>query len=244
MTTHWETLTVGGNAMKALLAEPDDKGAHPGVVVVMGRTGIDDALQEQVADLGARGFVTIAPDMFHREDPDAADYDTANTRVLDDNIEKDVNTAIQYLREHTGAGGGPIGIVGFCMGGRISYLMAVRNREIKAAAVYYGGSIMLARGEGPSPFEHSSQITCPIIGFFGLDDTNPSPDDVNKIDAELTRLGKVHEFHSYERAGHAFMGKGRASYREHAAKDAWPKTLAWFDRYLTAGKVENNAAAG
>lgn len=243
MGTRWDTLKVDGNDMKTLLAEPDGKGPHPGVVVVMGRTGIDTALQEQVADLGTHGFVAIAPDMFHREDPDAPDFDTANTRVLDDNIEKDVNTAIKYLREHTTVRGGPVGIVGFCMGGRISYLMAVRNREIQAAAVFYGGGIMQPRGEGPAPYEQSSQITCPIIGFFGLDDTNPSPEDVKQIDAELTRLKKPHEFHSYKGAGHAFMGKGRGSYREHAALDAWPKALTWFDRYLSQ-KVENTAAAG
>ena len=243
MSSHWETLAVDGNEMKALLAEPDAGGKNAGVVVVMGRTGIDEALREQVADLGAHGFVAIAPDMFHREDPNAPDYDTANTRVLDDNIEKDINTAIQYLRKHTSVGDGPIGIVGFCMGGRISYLMAVRNPELKAAIVYYGGGVMKARGDGPSPFEQSARITCPIQGFFGLEDKNPSPEDVQKIDAELTRRNKLHEFHSYEGAGHAFMGKGRASYREHAAKDAWPRTLAWFDKYLTSGRAETAAAS-
>lgn len=242
MAQHWETLKVERSDMKALVAEPDGKEASAGVVVVMGRTGIDEALQEQVADLSANGFAAIAPDMFHREDPNAPDYETANTRVLDDNIEKDINTAIEYLRTHTAVGGGPVGIVGFCMGGRISYLMAVRSQEIKAAVVYYGGGIMQARGDGPAPFEQSSRISCPVAGFFGRDDKNPSPADVQKIDAELTRLGKIHEFHSYEGAGHAFMGKGRPSYREHAAKDAWPKTLAWFQRYLNGAGVETTAA--
>jgi len=241
MGQHWEALKVAGNEMKALVAEPDGNQASAGIVVVMGRTGIDEALREQVADLAANGFAAIAPDMFHREDPNAPDYDTANTRVLDDNIEKDVNTAIEYLRTHTAVGDGPVGIVGFCMGGRISYLMAVRNQELKAAAVYYGGGIMKARGEGPSPFEQSDRITCPVAGFFGRDDVSPSPEDVQKIGAELGRLGKVHEFHSYDGAGHAFMGKGRGSYREDAAKDAWPKTLTWFQRYLGGG-VETAAA--
>lgn len=242
MSQRWETLKVDGSEMKALVAEPDGKDTCPGIVVVMGRTGIDAALQEQLADLGAHGFVAIAPDMFHREDPNAPDYETANTRVLDDNIEKDINTAIEYLRKHTRVGQEPVGIVGFCMGGRISYLMAVRNPELEAAAVYYGGGIMQARGGGASPFEQSARISCPIAGFFGLDDKNPSPADVKKIDAELTRLGKLHEFHSYEGAGHAFMGKGRSSYREHAARDAWPKTLAWFQRHLGPERVARAAA--
>ena len=83
MSTHWETLKVDGDDMKAFVGEPDTTGRHPGIVVVMGRTGIDEALQGQVADLAAHGFVSIASDMFHREDPNAPDYDTANMRVLD-----------------------------------------------------------------------------------------------------------------------------------------------------------------
>ena len=168
--------------MKAFVAEPDTTGRHPGVVVVMGRTGIDEALQEQVADLAARGFVSIAPDMFHRENPNPPNYGTANMRVLDINNEKDVNVAI-------------------------SYLMATRRTEVKAAAVFYGGNIMKPRGDGPSPFEQTANISCPVIGLFGLEDENPSPVDVQKIDAELTRLGKVHEFHSNPDAGHAFMAR-------------------------------------
>ncbi len=234
MSTHWETLKVDGNDMKTLVGEPDTTGRHPGVVVVMGRTGIDDALQGQVADLAANGFVSIAPDMFHREDPNAPDYDTANMRVMDVNIEMDVNVAINTLKANALVDPKRIGIVGFCMGGRICYLMATRNSEIKAAAVFYGGNIMKPRGDGPSPFEQTAKISCPIIGLFGLEDKNPSPADVKKIDAELTRLGKLHEFHSYTGAGHAFMGKGRSSYREDAAKDAWPKTLDWFKKFLAA----------
>ena len=234
MSTHWETLKVDGDDMKAFVGEPDTTGRHPGIVVVMGKTGIDEALQGQVADLAAHGFVSIASDMFHREDPNAPDYDTANMRVLDVNIEKDVNVAISTLKAHALVDPKRIGIVGFCMGGRISYLMATRNSEIKAAAVYYGGNIMKPRGDGPSPFEQTAKISCPGYRTFRSRGRKPFTVGVQKIDAELKRLGKVHEFHSYSDAGHAFMGKGRSSYREHAAKDAWPKTLDWFQKHLAA----------
>ena len=80
------------------------------------------------------------------------------------------------------------------MGGRVAYLGACEVAELEAAAVFYGGNIMKALGDGPSPFERSVQIRCPVIGFFGAEDGNPSPDDVKKIAAELARLGKWHEF--------------------------------------------------
>jgi carboxymethylenebutenolidase len=71
-----------------------------------------------------------------------------------------------------------------------------------------------------------------VLGLFGEDDGNPNPADVAKIDAELTRLNKPHEFHSYAGTGHAFMNEGRPSHREEAAADAWQKCVAWFERYL------------
>jgi carboxymethylenebutenolidase len=92
---------------------------------------------------------------------------------------------------------------------------------------------MNAWGEGPTPFDLTKDITAPMIGFFGLDDTNPSPADVDKIDAELSRHGKPHEFHRYEGAGHAFLNFTNAErYRPSQAKDAWEKMLAFLGRQL------------
>ena len=83
------------------------------------------------------------------------------------------------------------------------------------------------------PEQLTKQIACPVVGFFGLDDTNPSQPDVDRIDAELSRLGKTHEFHRYEGAGHAFLNFTNADrYRPSQAKDAWEKMLAFLGRHL------------
>jgi carboxymethylenebutenolidase len=87
-------------------------------------------------------------------------------------------------------------------------------------------------GEGPAPFDLADRINCPLLGLFGADDGNPNPNDVAKLDAELTRLGKAHEFHSYAGAGHAFMNVGRPSHREEAAADAWRRCTAFFRQHL------------
>ena len=70
------------------------------------------------------------------------------------------------------------------------------------------------------------------MGLFGEEDANPTPDFVNEIDAEMSRLGKAHEFHQYGGAGHGFHCDGRGSYRQEAAQDAWAKAMAWFDQNL------------
>ena len=88
-------------------------------------------------------------------------------------------------------------------------------------------------GEGPAPFDLTSRIACPVVGFFGADDPNPSPEDVKKTDAELTKHGKPHEFHMYEGAGHAFLNFMNAErHRPQQAADAWPKMLAFLDKHL------------
>src|SRR5437868_1808285 len=82
-------------------------------------------------------------------------------------------------------------------GGRVVYLMSAASKDLKAGVMFYGGSTMVPFGEGPSPFERTREISCPIQGHFGADDKNPSPEDMRKLDAELTKFGNAHEFHTY-----------------------------------------------
>ena len=83
----------------------------------------------------------------------------------------------------------------------------------------------------------TEKIACPLIGFFGNDDTNPSPDDVNRIDGELTRVGKPHVFHRYDGAGHAFLNfTNPERHRPVQAADAWAKLLAFLDDQFATSK--------
>ena len=156
------------------------------------------------------------------------------SRLRDLNIQSDMDAAINHVRAMSDVRAGAIGVTGFCMGGRVAYMMAAHDQSLRAAVVFYGGHIMTSWGEGSSPYEATGEILAPVLGLFGADDGNPSPTDVARIDGELTRLGKAHEFHSYTGAGHAFMNEGRPSFRPDAATDAWTKAIAWFQRYLAA----------
>jgi carboxymethylenebutenolidase len=152
--------------------------------------------------------------------------------LRDANIIADTNAAVEHLKGLSDVTAASIGVTGFCMGGRVAYLMAAQNHDFKASVVFYGGNTMVAWGEGTPPFDQTADIGCPVMGLFGEDDPNPNPADVTKIDAELAKHGKDHEFHSYAGAGHAFMNEGRPSHREDAAADAWQKCLGWFDKHL------------
>ena len=149
----------------------------------------------------------------------------------DAGIVADVEAAVSYLKGLPSVNG-RIGIVGFCFGGRVAYLAACNISDLSASVVFYGGNIGVALGDGETPLAQTGSINCPVLGLFGEEDANPTPDFVNEIDAEMTRLGKAHEFHQYAGAGHGFHCETRPSFRPEAAQDAWGKAIAWFDANL------------
>ena len=231
MATSWENINVDGSKMRTYVSVPESKSA-PAIIVVQGQTGVDDFVE--FSDLAARqGFVAAAPDLYHRDPPDCKDdAPTRRMRLRDATVIQDINATVNFLKSHNAVDRSRIGIVGFCMGGRIVYLMSSVNRDIKAGVMYYGGDSFSPWGEGLSPFERTAQIHCPIVGHFGEDDLNPSPADMRKLDAELTRFDKPHEFHSYSNAAHAFANFGSGNYREHAANASWPRTFGFFAKHL------------
>lgn len=234
MAVGWENIQVDGKDMRVYVGVPERAGPHPGIVIAQHGPGVDAQIQDAVHRLHREGYVAAAPELFHRQAPDV-DPSKRTSLLRDDEIIADINATVARLKRMPMTVA-PLGIVGFCMGGRVVYLMACVNPEFRAAAVFYGGNIFKALGEGPSPFERSAGIRCPVIGFFGAEDANPSPDDVKKIDAELTRLGKWHEFHAYNNAGHAFQNFVNAErYRERAARASWTEMLAFFTEYLKRG---------
>jgi len=232
MASSWEKVKVGDSNMRAYVSVPEGARRVPGIVVVQGQTGVDDVVQ--FSDLAAQsGFIAAAPDLYHGDPPDCKDdWPTRRLRLTGAMVIADINATVGFLKSQNSVDPGRIGIVGFCMGGRAVYLMCAVNREIKAGVMYYGGDTFSPWGDGPSPFERTKDINCPIMGHFGEEDKNPSPADMRKLDAELTRLGKSHEFYSYPNAAHAFANFGSANFREHAANASWPRTFGFFVKHL------------
>lgn len=232
MPSSWEKVKVGDSNMRLYVSAPENQRPAGAVVVVQGQTGVNDMIQ--FSDLAAQNdFIAAAPDLYHRDPPDCKDdWPTRRMRLTGAMVIADINATVDFLKSHNSVDTGRIGIVGFCMGGRAVYLMCAVNPEIKAGVMYYGGDTFSAWGDGPSPFERTKDIHCPIMGHFGEDDKNPSPEDMKKLDSELTRLGKPHEFYAYPNAAHAFANFGSSNYREHAANASWPRTFGFFAKHL------------
>jgi carboxymethylenebutenolidase len=236
MASSWENVRVDGNKMPLYSSLPESGGPVPGIVVVHGQSGLENFIKDTTHMLALQGYAAVAPNLYHRDGPDCKDENPVRkSRLRDTSIIKDIEGAIGFLKNHPRVHAGKLGIVGFCMGGRIVYLMSAASKDLKAGVMFYGSGTMVPFGEGPTPFERTSAINCPVQGHFGANDQNPSPDDMRKLDAELNRHGKVHEFHAYAGAAHAFCNTGSANYRPHAAALSWPKATEFFSRYLVDG---------
>jgi carboxymethylenebutenolidase len=229
-----DTIEVNGEPMRVYVDVPAGGDARSAVLVMIHGPGLDRFIQAKVEELARHGYVAAAPDLFHRQPDDGTETMTRVGRLLDREIIADADATVAHLKQMPEVLAGSLAVTGFCMGGRHTYLLAgSRPDNWKAAGVFYGGNIMKPWGDGPSPFELTARIACPLLGCFGADDANPSPDDVKRIDAELTRHGKPHEFHTYEGAGHAFLNfTNPERFRPEQASDAWSKLLAFLDRHL------------
>ena len=249
MASSWTSLEVDNNTMDVYLSTPTAGGAAPGVVVIQHAGGVDTFIQTICDRLAADGDVAAAPNLFHRQ----KDNILAEVRDLspgerlpklmtklaqfkDSEVIRDVDAVVEMLGGHEAVAGQSIGITGFCMGGRVAYLMAAKNSNIAAAGVFYGAMLTGSWGdEGPPPMDLTADVGCPVIGFFGNDDANPTPAVVAQLDAALTEHGKEHVFHAYDGTGHAFMDfSNTVTYRENSAADAWPKLVTFFDEKLKA----------
>ena len=216
---------------------PSEGSNFPAVIVIMEAFGVTGHIEKVCDQYAANAYVAIAPALYHRQHPNPKlGYDEMPAvqgymgALQDSELIEDVNVAVDYLQnKYPRTAGQKIGIVGYCVGGRISYLAATSCPGISAASGYYGGRILVPVGDGPAPIDLTSNISIPIMGNFGDDDENPSPEDVKVIDAALTAAGVTHDFKSYPGAGHGFNCDDRGSYNEAAATDAFARTLAFFN---------------
>ena len=148
----------------------------------------------------------------------------------------DTGGALRFIRGLE-ISNGKAGTIGYCSGGRQSFLAAC-ELPLDAAVDCYGGFVVTA-SPPELPYrmdpvlDRAAKISCPVLGLFGVEDKNPNPSEVAQIDAELTLLGKEHEFHSFEDAGHGFFAVDRPSYRVHAAVEGWRLVFDFLGRHLS-----------
>jgi carboxymethylenebutenolidase len=224
-----ETITMTGHEgdeIEAYFARPLDGTDQPSVVVIHHMPGYDRATKEIARTFAVYGYAALLPNLFHRYAPGGRSGDAAAAArdaggVPDEQCIGDVRGAIDLLRARSESNG-KVGLIGYCSGGRQTFLVAC-TLDIDAAVDCYGGRVNVELAPG---------LRCPLLGLFGADDQNPSPDDVATLERALEANGKSFDFHSYEGAGHAFFSVDRPAYRLDAAKDGWKQIWAFFGMHL------------
>ena len=210
------TTTVLDSPMDVFVFRPKGPGPHPGILLAqhipMGHTGLEN---------------------------DPFTLTTAQREESrDDWIVADMKAGHAVLKAQPGIDPKRIGMVGHCWGGRVSWLAAC-HIPFAAMATFYGGNIKKALGAGNvPPLALANHISCPVIGFYGNNDTNPSPQDVADYSAALTAVGVPHTFHQYEGAGHAFQNFPMPErYHQMASDDAWLKVLEFLSKQLKTNAI-------
>ena len=223
------TITIAGagsDEIEAYLAHPLEGEGQASVVILHHMPGYDRASKELTRTFAVYGYATLMPNLHHRYAPGARSGDAAAAArdaggVPDEQCLGDAQAAIDFLRARPESNG-KVGVIGYCSGGRQSFLVAC-TLDVDAAVDCYGGR---------ADIDLAPKLGCPLLGLFGEDDQSPSPDDVAAMARALEAEGKTFDFHSYEGAGHAFFSVDRPSYRLEAAKDGWKQIWAFFGEHL------------
>jgi carboxymethylenebutenolidase len=242
-----ETVAFRGDKndlVEAYAARPLGPGPFPGVVVIHHMPGWDEWTREVVRKFADHGMTAISHHLYSRYGEGSPDDLAARARgdggVADDEVVADAAAAATWLR-NSPLSNGKVGVIGFCSGGRHTFLAACRQPEVFDAAVdCWGGNVIvddkshLTPKRPVAPINYAASLKAPLLGLFGNEDANPTPDQVNRTEAALKKHGKQYEFHRYDNAGHGFFAVNRPGYRVEAATDGWQKVLAFFARHLAA----------
>jgi carboxymethylenebutenolidase len=223
------------------LYEAKPPGAARGAIVVVQEAfGVNPHIEDVTRRAAAAGYHAVAPDLFHRSGPGAVVEYGQFDQVMkyfqalgsDDSILADVDVALAHLRA-AGFADTKIGLVGFCFGGRVSFLVALR-RALGACVGFYGGGIVTGRApQFPALVGDAASLQSPWLGLFGDQDGGIPVDDVEQLRVALDAAKVETQIVRYADAGHGFHCDQRPDYRAEDAADAWRRALDWFSSHVT-----------
>jgi len=217
--------TADGNRFAAFAAHPEEPGPK-GVVVLPDVRGLYRFYEELVLRFAERGFPAVAIDYFGRTagvEKRGEDFDYAAhvAQTTPEGIKADVRAAVEYLRSSAQS----IFTVGFCFGGRYSWLSAADGHGLAGAVGFYGQP---KERESPGPTQRAGEMECPILALQAGDDQNITAEDNAAFERALAAAGVEHELVTYEGAPHSFFDRKQEQFAD-ASADAWERVLRFID---------------
>lgn len=238
-----ETITlVGdrGDEINGYLAKPIGKGSFPGIVLIHHLPGWDELYREFTRKFAHYGYQALCPNLYFRHGHGTPEDVAAKVRsdggVSDDQVMGDVENAANYLKQLPD-NTGKVAVFGTCSGGRHGFLAGCRLNVFDAVVECWGGNVVmdkenLTEKQPISPSNYTSDLSAPLLGIFGNDDTSPTPEKVNIHEEQLKKHNKDYKFHRYDGAGHGFFYYDRPMYRQEQAVDGWNKIFEFLGRKI------------
>lgn len=216
---------VNGEEAQGYLATPDG-GSGPGVLVIQEWWGLVPQIKGVCDRLAAEGFVALAPDLYHGEIAEHTEMDKAGelmTSLPPDRAARDMAGAIDHLLGPAGATGAAVGVMGFCMGGMLTLLIAALEGDRVAAAVpFYGAPL----GDGEPDW---SGLTATVAGHYAENDDFFPPEAIADLEVRLRDLGKDVTLTVHPGTGHAFANEENAlgTHDEEVTAETWAAAVAF-----------------
>ncbi|MFN3704418.1 MAG: dienelactone hydrolase family protein [Thermoflexales bacterium] len=207
---------------------PDDDKAYPGVVLIQEWWGIEPHIRELAQRLATEGFVVLAPDLYHGKvatEPDSAGKLMMATVENMSRAVDEIIAALEFLRRDPGVSPKRLGVMGFCMGGLLTFKVAAAYQHLAAISPWY--PVMY----DPTP-EEVAKVNASVLAIYGERDSFVSLEQVEKVKGLYAAAGKDAEFRVYAGAGHAFNNPDHGMFVPEAAKDAWARAVAFFKAKL------------
>jgi carboxymethylenebutenolidase len=233
VSSHVNLTPSDGGAMQAYTATPDGSGPFPEILVFQEAFGVNHHIRVMAERFAEEGYIAIAPELFHRSAPagwEAAYDDFASVRphmakVTPEGIKADATAAFEWLRAQPKLRKDAIASIGWCMGGRASFL-ANLALPLQAAVSYYGGGI------APELIKGAPNLHAPMLFFWGGRDKHIGPDQTAAVVAALRAASKPFINVEISDAEHGFACDERPSYNRRAAREAWNLTLSFLSENL------------
>jgi carboxymethylenebutenolidase len=221
-----ELNVAGSSPMGAYFTRPSSAGPHPGLIVFQEAFGVNAHIRDVAHRFAAVGYAVIAPELFHRTAPPGfeADYKDFPSvmphikAVTSEAAEADIRATYEWLHSNSHVKPDEISSVGFCIGGRVSFL-ANSVVPLRAAVSFYGGGI--AQGL----LDRAAKLHGPALLIWGGLDKHITADHRKAVTDALTEQQKSHVNVVFSNADHGFFCDQRSSYNPHAARQAWALTL-------------------
>lgn len=233
-------IPVPDGEIPAYRAMPDKKGKkYPIILVVHEIFGVHEWIQDVSRRLAKLGMMAVAPYLYARQG-DVSNLEKIQeivskvvSKVPDSQVMADLDATIEWAKKN-GGDQKKVSITGFCWGGRIVWLYAAHNPEIRAGAAWYGRVVppsQISSLQPKHPIDVAAQLKVPVIGLYGGKDAGIPLDGVRKMQEELSKGVSNSQIVIYEEAGHGFLADYRPSYNKQAAEDAWKRMIDWFRKY-------------